>query len=204
MRTCLYILIGYLSGSILFANVFSALFHEKGAIEESKDKNPGTANAFLYGGFRCGVLTLICDLGKGILPVHFYLAGSRPEEAAALSLALVLAAPVVGHICSAYHNFKGGKGIAVTFGSLLGMFPDLRPALLLAFFFLFYSLILRIIPHFYRTLVTYLCTMVGLLFVPCEPGVRAGFFLISLAVLLHFHFSKEEREQFQVKLLWMH
>lgn len=73
MRTCLYILIGYLSGSILFANVFSALFHEKGAIEESKDKNPGTANAFLYGGFRCGVLTLICDLGKGILPVHFIL-----------------------------------------------------------------------------------------------------------------------------------
>lgn len=159
MRTCLYILVGYLSGSILFANVFSALFHEKGAIEESKDKNPGTANAFLYGGFRCGMLTLICNLGKGI---------------------------------------------AVTFGSLLGMFPDLRPALLLAFFFLFYSLILRIIPHFYRTLVTYLCTMVGLLFVPCQPGVRAGFFLISLAVLLHFHFSKEEREQFQVKLLWMH
>ena len=49
MRTCLYILIGYLSGSILFANVFSTLFHEKGAIEESKDKNPGTANAFCTG-----------------------------------------------------------------------------------------------------------------------------------------------------------
>ena len=99
MRTCLYILIGYLSGSILFANVFSALFHEKGAIEESKDKNPGTANAFVYGGFWCGVLTLICDLGKGILPVHFYLAGSLPEEVTALSMALVLAAPVMGHIC---------------------------------------------------------------------------------------------------------
>ena len=80
----------------------------------------------------------------------------------------------------------------------------LSPLSVFAFFFLFYSLILRITPHFYRTLVTYLCTMVGLFFVPCQPGVRAGFFLISLAVLLHFHFSKEEREQFQVKLLWMH
>lgn len=204
MRTCLYILTGYLLGSILFADVFVTMFHKKDAIEESKDKNPGTANAFMYGGFWCGVLTLICDLGKGIVPVHFYLRGSMPEEVTALSLSLVLAAPVLGHICSVYHHFKGGKGIAVTFGSLLGMFPDLRPALLLAFFFIFYSLILRIIPHFYRTLVTYLCTMAGLFFIPCLPGVRAGFFLISTAVLLHFHFSKEEREKFQVRLLWMH
>ena len=204
MRTCLYILIGYLSGSILFADIFLSVFHKKDAIEESKDKNPGTANAFVYGGFRCGVLTLICDLGKGILPMHFYLAGSLPEEVTALSMALVLAAPVVGHICSVYHNFKGGKGIAVTFGSLLGMFPDLRPVLLLAFFFLFYSPLLRVITHFSRPLVASLCTTVGMPFVPCKSGVRAGFFLISLAVLLHFHFSKEEREQFQVKLLWMH
>lgn len=204
MRTYLYILTGYLLGSILFANIFMDMFHEKGAIEESKDKNPGTANAFLYGGFWCGLLTLVCDLSKGILPVHLFLRTAAPEEIPALSLAAVLAAPVLGHVCSIFHHFKGGKGIAVTFGCLLGLFPDLKPALMLAFFFLFYSLILRIIPHFYRTFITYFCTLVALLFVPCRPGVRTGFFLIAIAVMLHLHFSKEEREKFQVKLLWMH
>ena len=74
MRTYLYILTGYLLGSILFANIFMDMFHEKGAIEESKDKNPGTANAFLYGGFWCGLLTLLCDMGKGFLPVFFFAA----------------------------------------------------------------------------------------------------------------------------------
>lgn len=54
MKAGLFILMGYLSGSILYARVFAAIFGKKGIIENSKDKNPGTANAFMYGGFACG------------------------------------------------------------------------------------------------------------------------------------------------------
>ena len=49
MRTLLFILLGYLSGSVLYARVFVQLFHKGDALEESRDKNPGAANAFLYG-----------------------------------------------------------------------------------------------------------------------------------------------------------
>ena len=72
MREGYYIIAGYLAGSILFASVFGQLFCHKDITEESKDYNPGTANAFMYGGVLCGVLTLCCDLLKGFLPVYAY------------------------------------------------------------------------------------------------------------------------------------
>ena len=66
-RTLCYVIIGYLLGSILYARVFEKLFHKENMIEGSKDRNPGTANAFMRGGFWCGVLTLCCDMGKGFI-----------------------------------------------------------------------------------------------------------------------------------------
>ena len=46
---------------------------------ESPDKNPGTMNAFTYGGFRCGVFTLCGDLFKGFLPVFCTAAENCPK-----------------------------------------------------------------------------------------------------------------------------
>ena len=37
------------------------------------EKNQGTANTFMQGGFRYGVFTLAGDLLKGFVPVYFYL-----------------------------------------------------------------------------------------------------------------------------------
>ena len=68
-----YVLYGYLSGSVLYARVFAKIFKKENMIENSKDKNPGTANAFMHGGFLCGVLTLVFDLLKGFLPVFLYI-----------------------------------------------------------------------------------------------------------------------------------
>ena len=55
MRTALFSLLGYLSGSVLYARVFARVFRKEEMIEKSKDKNPGTANAFLYGAFGAAV-----------------------------------------------------------------------------------------------------------------------------------------------------
>ncbi len=98
MQTIAFVLLGYLSGSVLYARIFSKLFGEEEMIEKSKDKNPGTANAFVYGGFWCGVLTLICDIGKGFLPVWLYLRLQQGMQMEVSGLALVFAAPVVGHV----------------------------------------------------------------------------------------------------------
>ena len=81
MRTILYALFGYISGSVLYAKNFMKLFNKEELIEESKDKNPGTANAFMYGGMTCGIMTLICELLKGIVYKWSNTTGNRNNSA---------------------------------------------------------------------------------------------------------------------------
>lgn len=196
-------LIGYLSGSVLYAKVFGQLF-KKNITEHAKDHNPGTANAFMRGGFRCGVCTLACELLKGFVPVMLFRYCTAGSIYPPFWTALILAAPVIGHIFPLFYHFRGGKGIAVSFGSLLGLFPELTAALMLAFFFILFSLILRISPHFYRTVATYLCAGVSILFVKTAAEMKLGMLLIAVLVITRLHYSKEEREELKVEWLWMH
>ncbi len=204
MKTFLFILAGYLSGSVLFAQLAAKLFRKKEILENSKDKNPGTANAFQYGGFCSGLFTLCGDLLKGFLPVHLYLKCGGDFSAVPFLAALLLAAPVAGHAFPVFYRFQGGKGIAVTFGCLLGLYPTNTPVVLFALLFVFFSSILRVTPHFYRTVVTYLAEQLLLFRLPCEPGIRLGFLLITGLVCMRLHMSKEEREEMRIKVLWMH
>jgi glycerol-3-phosphate acyltransferase PlsY len=199
MHTLSCCLLGYLLGSILFARVAGALFH-RDITGGSPDRNPGTANAFTYGGFWCGLLTLCGDLAKGFLPVFFYLhfGGSR-----GMGLALVLAAPVLGHLFPLFTGFRGGgKGIAVSFGCLLGLAPDLRPALVLAAVFLFFSLVVRVSPHYHRTLITYLVSSVAMRVLIPARAVVAGFFLIAGAIVGRLLCSTEEKPHCQLEVVW--
>ncbi len=200
MRDIFFILTGYLSGSVLYARVFARLFKIENFTEISPDHNPGTANAFHYGGFRCGALTLVCDLLKGFLPVFLYGKYIGPE--AGLSLSLVMAAPVIGHAFPVFFHFQGGKGIAASFGCLLGLLPVWQPVVLLAVFFIFFSVALRITSHYHRTLTAYLCTLVSLFFLADSRATVFGFLLISSAVIFKLLTSKEDKEQMEVKLLW--
>lgn len=197
-----YILAGYLSGSVLFGRLAAACFGRSAAFDASEDGNPGAANAFRYGGFWCGVLTLLGDLGKGVWPVYLYLHSSGSLLLGAFPTSLVLLAPVLGHAFPIWHHFRGGKGIAVTFGCLIGLLPAWQPLILFALVFVFFSVILRVDPHFYRTLVTYLVTLLLFVFY-CPVGVWVGFSLIAGTVLLRLHLSPERRARMAVKLLWM-
>lgn len=196
----LFSLFGYLSGSILFAKVAAALTGKGDITENSKDNNPGTANAFMMGGFLTGIIALFGDLIKGILPVCLYL-HLAPANLPSFGISLVLVCPVLGHIFSVFYGFKGGKGIAVSFGSLLGLFPHIEMAWVLAAFFIFFSLIIRISPHFYRTLVTYLCSVIGTIFVEDNIYEVCGFVLITALITLKLLNSKEKREKPVVKFL---
>ena len=197
-RALFFTVLGYLSGSVLFARV-SAGLAGKDILAGSKDGNPGTANAFQLGGFRCGMVTLLGDLFKGFFPVWLFL--RAPEGAPTLALALVLAAPVVGHAFPVFYGFRGGKGIAVSFGCLLGLLPLWQPLGCLAGAFLFFSLVVRIKPHFQRTVFSYLAALAGLAVSAQPEAVVLGFFLICCVVGLRLHMSKEPREAMQVQLL---
>ena len=139
LGTVMFVILGYLSGSVLYARVFSHVFRKEGMLEQSRDGNPGTANAFLYGGFWCGFLTLLGDLLKGFLPVFLFWHADMPEGPRLFWNGLVIAAPVIGHAFPLFYGGRGGKGIAVTFGCLLGLLPLWRPVAALAVFFLFFS-----------------------------------------------------------------
>ena len=204
MQTIAFVLFGYFSGSVLYERIFSRLFGKEVMIEKSKDKNPGTANAFMYGGFWCGVLTLICDIGKGFLPVWLYLRLHQGMQQEMLDMAFVLAAPVVGHVFPIFYKGRGGKGIAVTFGSMLGLFPLWQPAVILAVYFIFFSTVLRISPHYYRTLAAYFCSLYTILTRLGIMPVSVGFVIITVAVCIRMFVSVEEKGKLKVKLLWMH
>ena len=200
MLTIVFTLLAYLSGGVLYADVFGTAFGKKAFYQNSADHNPGTANAYKYVGFWCGTLTLLCDLFKGFLPVFLYLRlVPGPEK---WGLSLVLAAPVVGHIFPLFSRFHGGKGIATTFGCLLGLLPYGKPVLLLAAMFVFLSVGLRITPHFYRTIAAFLSAALAMVLTGVAPVVCAGFLAITAAVCLRLYLSDEEKERFEVKLLW--
>ena len=199
-----YILAGYFSGSVLYARIFAQLFKKENMLENSKDQNPGAANAFMYGGFWCGVLTLTCDILKGFFPVYLFMQYAPDISPDMLSIAFVMAAPVVGHAFPIFFKGKGGKGIAVTFGCLLGLFPFLQPAVILAAFFIFFSCILRINPHYYRILAAYLCALIGMLLLVKVPMVLLGYAIITVVVSSRMLLSEEEKDKMRIKLLWMH
>ena len=196
----MFSLLGYLSGSVLYANVFFHLFGKGDMTAVSKDGNPGTANAFVYGGFRCGICTLFCDMFKGFLPVYIFLADT--QGAPDWAIAPIIAAPVLGHIFSVFHKLHGGKGIAVTFGCLLGLYPHIEAAGILAVFFVLFSTVVIISPHFYRTLAAYAVSLCAMTVCHVDTYVWIGFMFVTVAVFYRLLTSEEKKERITVRLVW--
>lgn len=76
--------------------------------------NPGATNVLRVGGKIPGALTLLGDMGKGMLPV--YLSLSLHPSATVAALCGVFA--FIGHCYPVYFDFRGGKGVATAFGVL--------------------------------------------------------------------------------------
>ena len=131
-----FTLLGFVLGSTLFAYWVPKIIRHVDIRELPADHNPGVANAFMYGGFFCGMLSLILELAKGFVPVFF---GQHFLDVHSLLFIPVLIAPVFGHAFPFFQKEKGGKAITASFGVLLGLFPEMRPAVYLAFFFIFFS-----------------------------------------------------------------
>lgn len=199
LKTISFSIFGYLSGSLMFARYFSNLFCGRDVTADSPDKNPGTFNAYTYGGFFCGALTLIFDLLKGFLPVFLFIraAGAKP-----LGLVAVMAAPVLGHIFPIWHKFSGGKGIAVSFGCLLGLAPDLRPVFILALTYLLFSFVLKVDPHFYRIILTYCVAAFFIILI--RPGftVFLGCAAVFTPVVLKIISVRDTTDKMTIRGAW--
>lgn len=100
-------------------------------------KNVGATNLGRVLGGRWFLLGFAMDALKGFVPVAAagamagVLGQARPEPALAWAWLAVAIAAVLGHMFSPWVGFKGGKGVATGFGSLLGIVPGLAvPALI--------------------------------------------------------------------------
>lgn len=162
IKYALCIIIGYFSGGLLFAYFIPKVAKHVDVTELSDDKNPGTFNAFKYGGLWCGMAALSLEIFKGFAPV-FAAAKFMPANTA-LFVPVALA-PVLGHAFSPFFGLKkGGKCIAVSFGVLLGTHAHLIAAICLAAFLLFFSVIIIINPNSLRTAAAYVCCDLLLIF----------------------------------------
>lgn len=198
MDYALYIVAGYLLGSVMFAGYLPLLLKHIDVRRLSDDGNPGTANAFKHAGVFVGSLVLLCELGKGFLPVFL---ACRCLDTSHFLFSLVLSAPVVGHAYPAFKGGKeGGKAIAVSFGVLLGLLPEWRPVLILVFYYLLFSLFIVIRPHLHRSVVTFVLFTLSCAFHVDGRAVICGCILVS-SVVVAKHIKKYQGERLEVGIL---
>lgn len=109
-------LIGYLIGSVSAA----ILVCKAAGLPDPRSEgsgNPGATNVLRFGGKVPAALTLLGDAAKGLVPVLAASALGVPP----LWVGLTAVAAVVGHMFPLFFQFRGGKGIATSFGAIFGI-----------------------------------------------------------------------------------
>ena len=118
LNMLIVILIGYLLGSISTGVLLSKTF-AKTDIRTQGSGNAGTTNMLRVLGRKAALFTFIGDMLKGIIAVFI----GKELIGGELGGLLGVVGAVLGHYYPLYFGFKGGKGIATSFGSLLFVFP---------------------------------------------------------------------------------
>src|SRR5215469_3663572 len=108
-------IIGYLFGSIPFGLVLTRLAGTTD-IRSIGSGNIGATNVLRTGRKSLAAATLLGDMLKGTLPV--LLSGAVLSRDAALAAAV---GAFLGHLFPVWLRFKGGKGVAIYVGLLLGL-----------------------------------------------------------------------------------
>lgn len=112
--------IAYLIGSINFSVILS----KKMAgfdVREKGSGNAGTTNMLRSVGKGAAVLTLVCDVLKGVVAILIAIAVGNLVANLDKALLVQIAgiAVVIGHTFPIFFGFKGGKGVATSLGILL-------------------------------------------------------------------------------------
>ena len=118
METALFVVIGYLSGSVTWGYWLVRVFRHED-VRTKGSGNVGATNVWRVYGRRLGIAAVFLDTAKGFVPVFVatQLAGHGVG-------ALTGAAAMLGHARPIFLKFqKGGKMVATAGGSFLGLAP---------------------------------------------------------------------------------
>lgn len=114
LKAVLFLLAGYLIGSIPWALIIGKVFYNTD-IREQGSGNLGATNAGRVLGTKVFYIVAALDAAKGFIA---YMALKQIDPTLALLTAI---GTVLGHCYPLFSNFKGGKGVATSAGILLAV-----------------------------------------------------------------------------------
>lgn len=158
LTLCIIAVLAYLIGNINFARIFSWAFAKKD-ITTVGSKNPGTMNMLRTRGFGEAFLTLIMEAVKSGLPslICFYVIEYFYAGFGELAYFVCGFFAVLGHCFPVFYKFKGGKGVACTFG-IFTFHPQFWWISLIVFVICF-LLMLFFVKYAFLVSFTYIFTM---------------------------------------------
>ena len=116
MLEWLFVPFAYLTGSVSSAIIVCKMMGLADP-RENGSGNPGATNVMRIGGKKAAAITLAGDALKGLIPVLL----AKMAGVDSLVLSAVVFAAFLGHLYPIFFGFKGGKGVATSFGVTLGV-----------------------------------------------------------------------------------
>jgi len=121
----LLIICGYIIGAIPFSLIIGRV--TRGIdIRLVGSGNVGATNVLRTCGILPGVIALFLDSAKGFVPVFMagrLTGGQLTPTIVDLIMVGAAAGVLIGHVWPVFIRFKGGKGVAVSFGAFLALAP---------------------------------------------------------------------------------
>ncbi len=127
MNQALVLAAAYLLGSVPFAFIAGRLHGVD--LRTTGSGNLGATNVFRTLGRTVGITVMVLDIAKGAAAVLLAVAlTDNPWPLAAGALV------ILGHVRPVWTGFKGGKGVAVGAGALIGLVPAASGVLIVLWF----------------------------------------------------------------------
>ena len=177
-------LFGYFMGSIPFGLLLSKL-SGLGDIRNIGSGNIGATNVLRTGNKKIALLTLILDGTKGGLAIYVVsISPSFIEFHFTINInffqSLVAVSAVIGHCFPIWLNFKGGKGVATGFGTII--FLNIYVGVIALLIWLSIAKLYRISSL--SALISYLFIPISMFFFTSEKSFFLASVLISLICYL--------------------
>lgn len=178
MKILSVIIICYLIGSISSSYVLGKIFL-KSDIRSHGSGNAGTTNAMRVFGKKIGLVVFVFDFLKGMIAVYI---GGKILGYNGELIGGFLA--VIGHIWPIFLGFKGGKGIATSFGVIVAIYWPV-----VVIYLIFFASVLLISK--YVSLASILTCVIAPIVIPIiqEPFDKKFYIMVLLlaAMLVYKH-----------------
>ena len=113
-------IIAYFIGSISFSVIFSRKFAGFD-VRDKGSKNAGSTNVLRTVGTKVALLTLLCDILKGVIAIVVAIIAGKIWTNLNVEILKYLAGffAILGHTFPIFFEFRGGKGVATALGVLI-------------------------------------------------------------------------------------